>query len=270
MRIILILLIATLLMTTACLVQPVTCPDGSTVMKAENCPAVQEAQEQLDDLQKRVDNLPDAPAAPPGAETGTPAEEESTPHTALAALLEKARTVKNYQFVWAPIKKSSSGQMVTLRQRTYYIRGNKAKVEIPLPRQYDGHTFVPIVYLDYATKTARGWCTLDEIRECSRNGEERKVNFNDYAITLPTAWIDRIPASAALTDGPTFNARPTKRVEYQDGATYYQVLLDSFYGMPVRIGMYSDSAHQILVGGVEYQDAAFNSVTPDIVAFPGQ
>ncbi len=272
MRTILIALIAALLMTTACLVQPITCPDGSTVMKAEDCPTVQQAQDQLNDLQDKANGLPDAPATPSVPQAPTMDEQDTgsggAPNPALVALLDKAKAVKSYQFGWAPIEENS-GKIVTNLQRTYYVRDDKAKVTIPLPNKFDPHTFAPFVYLDYATKTARGWCTISELRDCSRDGEERTANFNDYVITLPPEWIDRIPTSAALQDGQSFYGRPTKRVEFQDGDIHYQVLLDSFYGMPVRVGAYSDDAYQTLIGGVEYQGVAFNTVTPDLVAFPG-
>ncbi len=270
MKVILGIVLLLLVTLAACAPKSVVCPDGTVAKTAEQCPIVQQMEQQAAEAQQAAEQMAAQAAAAQQAATTAGEETNAGPMDAdLAALIAKSKKVKSYSFGWAPIE-IVNGEPVTTIKHLYAVKGEKVRVETPFPSKYNHATFVPIIYLDLATKSARGWCTNQEIRECPPEGEERPARFSDYIIKLPMEWLDEIPNDAVLKEGPTFFDRKTKTVEYEKDGQYYQLYLDAFYGVPVRVGIYSDPEFRTLTGGVEYQNIAFNKVYVEDVTWPGK
>ncbi len=255
--ILLIALLAAAVLVAACS-QRYVCPDGTVAGSAAECPAAQPAPTPEQAATPNETQATPPPSAPPTV----------TMDPALQALIALHETkVKSMMFIYAPIVQTSTGVAVQ-EEGTYYIKGTLAKVTVPTPTKFDAKTFVDTVYLDLATKTARGFCMNRVLGVCSIQGDERPADYATYAIKLPTDWLSEIPPDATLLGTQSFDSHQVQEVRYAAGGKYYRLYIDQFTGVPLRVGIYADSDYGQLVGGVEYHDFSANTVKDSDVTPP--
>jgi hypothetical protein len=256
-----LLLLVFLTLIAACTAETIVCPDGTVVSDASQCPIVEQAQQFEEEVKTAAEEL----AALEEPEQPEPLREEKSLAPEIEALVSKVSKVKSYQFGYAPVE-MNSGEMTAVEQHIYRIKGDKIKVELLEPMTVAQKTFFNYVFLD--GDEARGFCIKEKLNVCEEDIVERTGDFSAYKIKLPEEWLDHIPGSATMKKGPSKWKRQTNVVEYLKEGQYYQLFLDSFFGMVMQVSIYEDAAMENLVGGAEYRDMLFNQVTEDEVLPP--
>lgn len=262
MRMTLIVTVLIVFLLAAC-AKSVVCPDGTIVKAAENCPIVQQAQDQLDHVQKMADDLNKQVTNDLNKETAQADKqtEESAPPTMdskIADLFANVDKVKSYSFLYAPIEMGSEGALPRPGNR-FWRKGEKVKIKLPLPKPLVKE-FADTVYLDIATKKAEGYCT-EKLLKCNLAPEERPVSYNDYTVKWPDEWIDQVPATAHLEGSLQWENRQVQVIRYEKNNQYYELYVDTYYGLPLKASIYTDAEYtQLIAGGAEYRDIAINRV----------
>jgi|GEM_PF-1786731 len=287
------LLILVSLMLGACSPK-VKCADGSSVASVEQCPeyilamkAAQKAQDSLNDLtdqsaqaiddaQKQVEDLQqtqETPQAQQAQETKqTPQTQETTDEKTEAkaedsrvqAILEKhnSQPIKGYSFLYAPLPEN-------IAKNDYKYYGDKVLVMPGAMNKFNADSRVDNIYLDLASKTARGFCMSNQLSICSVKGEERPVNFNDWFVKSPIDWLSQPGLEQATIKGDKqFQNFDVDILRFKYEGKYYEYLITKFWGVPLRIGIYSDPDYTNLIGGAEYRHMGINGVKASEVEPP--
>lgn len=249
--IIIAVLVVSLLAVAACSQgqTSVVCPDGSTAHSLADCAPPTQQQPTPTPAQ-----TPSQPVAQQQVAPQMPA--------ALQALIDLHNTkVQSYQFIYAPILLLNSGPTVSLRS-TYSVRGTKVRVDVwhPMSAPIIAASNIDTVYLDTATKEAHGFCMSNDPTKCSIQGDPRPATYDNYSIKLPLDWLADIPADATINNGVTFQNKNTEQVRYAEDGQYYELLIDSYSGIPLRVHIASDADYATIVGGAEYQQLTINYV----------
>ncbi len=198
---------------------------------------------------------------------GAPGGEGETLDPEVAALVERhEQRVTSLSFHYAPIEVTSAGIAMRMGHE-YLVRGGKAKVIINKPKSIDASTYVDTVYLDLATKSARGFCLDPRPYICSAR-EERLVAYEEYEFTDPRSLLDGVAPNARIVGSRNFQDRVVSILRYERDGTYYELFIDQFTGIPLRQAVYADPEYKEHVGGVEYQELSFNLVTEEDVTPP--
>lgn len=199
-----------------------------------------------------VQKIPDTPYTAPQA--APPPSQDPNPD--MVTLTGKASTIKSYSFNLAPLPQRAGD----LR---YFVRGSKAKILLVRQLPMDGWS-ADTVFIDYETNTATAYClTLS----CKKEQHKSSVEFEPYAIKLPVQWLDEVKY-ATKVKALQYNSRPNTVVTWQNGALYYEAYLDNYYGFPQRVAIANDKEQSDIVGGYEYQEMTFNTVTEADVTPP--
>jgi hypothetical protein len=236
------LCIIALLAAAACAPKGVTCPDGTYARSVAECPGAQQSPTQ-----------PQTPPSPTVVAQMLPAIQQ---------LIDLHNVkVQSYSFVYAPIELLKSGPTVSPGS-TYNVRGTKVRVDVwhSATATVIATSNIDTVYLDTATKKIHAYCMSQEPATCSIKGDPRPANYEDYAIKLPLDWLADIPANATLSSSITFQDHDTQRIRYAIGGKYYELLIDTYSGVPLRIRTYSDPDYLTLIGGAEYQQFTINYI----------
>jgi hypothetical protein len=237
-----------LLLIAACTQQSVTCPDGSSAANVAACPAPP---------QKPAETKPPA-ETPPQTNVVDKVEQAVNLDPAIKTLIDMPATkVQSMSFTHAPMETTSAGIVTNVRNR-YLVRGSKMKVEVKKPISHDDTTYIDTVYLDREAKSIKAFC--NDAALCSVTGEQRPAAYEDYAITLPLDWLASIPGDATLQSSTTFDRRKVTIIRYARDEKFYEMYLDQFTGVPLRVAIFSDSDRLKLIGGVEYRDFGLNNV----------
>ena len=241
--------IAVLMLLAACQQRQVVCPDGRVVQDASACTGTKE--------EVKPAALPEKPSVVEEI------KKEVLLDPAVKALIDASAKVQSIRFKYAPIEVSSTGTSIGASD-TYLVRGSKIRVDIPKPITFnpkkDKTTLIDTVYLDTEAQMARGFCLDREAGTCSPKGVEHDVAYDDYAIALPSSWLERIPASAFLKGACSFKSREgTQSVRFESDGSWYDYCMDKT-GMPLRVSIYADEGYAKLTGGVEYQEFGVNLV----------
>ncbi len=252
--------VLSLFLLPACAPKGVVCPDGTVVKRAELCPEVQEAQRMLEEYEQlATDATRNLGNARDGlTETTKPSPGRTAYDEKLSALLALNKKVTSMRFIYAPIELTPTGSL-TKAKDTYLKRGSRAKAEILWVTNTDPKTYVDTAYLDLGKRSVEGFC-LDRKRGTCSVVERRPAAFEKYDIIYPDDWAVRIPPDAVLTGSRSFKNREVSVVKYRDGDEWYELLIDIFSGLPVRVGIYADEEYTRLVGGAEYHEFAINTV----------
>ncbi|MDD9954514.1 MAG: hypothetical protein OXR66_09370 [Candidatus Woesearchaeota archaeon] len=201
-----------------------------------------------------------APEAPPeAAEPEAPAE-EMVANPEVTALTEKAVKVKSMSFnpVMLPDKSA---------EMTMDVNGDMAMIELVTPLDFPGPDAnsgwsADFIYVNLAERTAVAYCL--DLSQCKDDLLKKEVSFDDYAVPLPTEWLDNMQYGEKFS-GLTFDDRKVDIVRWMEDDLYYEAYVDKFYGMPVHVAIFEDEAQENLVGGYQYREMAYNiadDVTP--------
>lgn len=247
--------ILAIFLLAACAQRPVVCPDGSLVRTVAECP------------QQEMPPAPEPPVTQPNAtqQAGETVKEAIMDPT-IAKLIEKGKTVKSMSFDYVPIEMKGTGPVLMTLSNTYYVLGDKVKVDVAWNKQ-NPKTYIDTVYLDLATQTAYGYC-LDRDRGTCSSIEARSTSFADWNIPYPQDLLTMIPSDATVKGSRTYLKRETTAIRWKQDDKYYEMLIDQYSGLPIRLSIYSDDFYTALVGGQEYRELQFNNVKPSDVTPP--
>jgi len=233
-------LIAALLLVAACSQQAYVCPDGAYARSAAECPGAQQSPTQ-----------PQTQPSPAVVAQMLPAIQQLID-------LHNAK-VQSYSFVYAPIEMLRSGPTVSPGS-TYNVRGTKVRVDVWHSQSINPASNIDTVYIDTTTREVHAFCMSQQVTRCSIKGDPRPASYDDYVIKLPLDWLAEIPANATMSSGITFQNKDTRRIRYVADGKYYELLADTYSGVPLRVRIYGDPDYATLVGGVEYQQFAINFI----------
>jgi len=233
----------------------IVCPDGSVAKSQADCASPQVIQTTT--------------VEPGQAQTISGQEVVTANHDPkIQRLIDLANTkVKTVTFKYAPIEYGPSGY-AGFEKGTYYVKDDKLKFNRIQPMKFDPKTYVDVIYLDLTKREARGFCSDTKYVYCKTDWEERPAEFSEFNIDLPMHWLNRIPASAKVRGPQSFNSRETTAIRYTLDGKFYEMYLDDFTGMPLRVGLYKTSEYADVIGGVEYRDPTFNNVRDSDVTPP--
>lgn len=262
-KILILILLAFLL--AACGPKTQVCPDGSVVTDITDCPIVQEAQKQLDEIKEMTDDLPSVKESADQVVIEKPTNKGSLDPT-IQSLIDKRVKVKGYTFNYAPVE-FNSGHWTALAQNTYYVYGDKVKVKLMDPMTIAVKTFYNYVFYEVGGES-HAFCINEKTDLCEADVVERTVDTSEFKIDLPDTWITHIPSDATIRNGPMKWNRQTKIIEYEEEGKYYQLFLDDFYGMVLQASIYDDAEREDIVGGVEYRDMVFGGLSEEDVTPP--
>lgn len=212
-----------------------------------------------------------APAAPaPGApstpivttEGGTVAESpqvRTAPAASYAAklqeLLDKTQKVKSYSFYYI----DSTTQLQTDQ---WFVKGDRAAVKLYEPNYWDREEWVDTVYLDFAAKTAVGYCENWQRVRCTDNNRKFNIVFAPFDKRLPTYWLTQIPTSAEVVGSETIDERFVTKVQWNEGGKTYSVWMDNTFGVPMKVWIDSGSGKP---QEYYYKEIAFNAVKDEML-----
>jgi len=217
-----------LLFVFACSPEPVP----ETVQEAQEEPQVPE----VEPVEEVVDEV-----------TASPNSQEVIEHQ------EKAASTTNYKFSYSEL----SDDRIT---RTYFIRGDKVRVELYTSANREAGSF-DVVYLDLSSREAAAYCELGNTAVCP-NPEEKISNpdFDEYYFEPPHEQIQDLEA-AEVTSGLTYEDIVVDVVKGEIEGEQVTMYVHGFYGVPLYIEYGPDE-------GFGLRDASFNSVTEDQVNPP--
>jgi hypothetical protein len=238
--------IVILTLLAACAQQQVVCSNGLVVSDRALCP---------EPAATPTEEVP--PVAPEPVPTAAPPAVPLDPK--IQQLLDlHTKKVTSMSFIYTPIV-MTGGAPITKPSHTIAIYGDRAKITVKQPTSVDPTTYANFIYMNLATKKARAFCTDLRTFLCSAQ-EERTVSYSDFAFIRPEDWLANIPADATLKGSKTYQNRDAVILRYQDRATYVELLIDPFYGIPLAARIYADAAYANVTGGAEYREIAFNLV----------
>ncbi|RME78136.1 hypothetical protein D6774_02105 [Candidatus Woesearchaeota archaeon] len=113
------------------------------------------------------------------------------------------------------------------------------------------------IYVNRANKTAVAYCRESDGLQCKDFGPF-ELNYTTWNLITPHDWLEEMNHAVYFADS-TFSRRPVAVVQETRNNTTYLVLLDRFYGIPLKILKGED---QVLV---EFSDLLPGRVSKDIV-----
>jgi hypothetical protein len=194
-----------------------------------------------------------APGEQPSTQTTKEAAqaepEDLLPNSETSRLFDSAQNVKSYQVNIALLPDGRA-------RYTYAVRGNRAKVTLVTPIDVP-NGIVEVVYLDFVAKTANGYCE-GKTRGCDPL-LGHPLAFEDYDIMLPPQWIDQL-RYGEKTRTRTFENYQVNTVRMEKGGKFYEALVHTYWGLPVRIAIADDTEMTQIVGGYEYRNIDVNKL----------
>ena len=175
---------------------------------------------------------------------------------AIQDLQTKAAKIKSYKFLYAPLPENKGAW-------TYEVKGSFARIDVPFPAV---GVLLDTVFLDFKYKRAVAYC-FDK-KSCDNTTQiVTKPSYDTYAIALPHELIRDLSA-AVETGAIQYEDRTTKILEWQVGAEYHRMLVDSFYGFPLKHEIFANADHTGVAQGASYRDLAYNVVADERVVPP--
>lgn len=221
-------ILAILLLVIAC-APKAEIPEETKEQIKEMEKQAEKLEEQLEEIKKTTPTIAPAPS-PPEQEEPEPAEEEMSEQ--LKELLALAdQKVKSYRYL---LGEPPENHLLD----TYFIKGNKVRINLFEYDPYDPETYFDNVYLDYDAKTAFGYCQSRKrcINKQADNTKKKwELNFEDYIKKTPYEWLKEVPDSAKITGPQVHESRTTLVVEFERGGSKFKYWIDDTYGMPVKI-----------------------------------
>jgi len=134
------------------------------------------------------------------------------------------------------------------------------KVKIRLDRSdfnmvtYDYNT----IYLDKAEKKAVGYCFGSE-SECPDGEIMYTVDYEFWVRDTPHEWLDKIVAGVK-GGSKTIDGRTVISVSYDDNGKTYEVWVEEYNGLPLRIDIFEDDEP---VGAYNFAHMQYNTLKED-------
>ena len=205
-------------------------------------------------------NVPEAqPPQQPIAEPSAPEQPQRTQSAAsytakLQELLDKTQKVKSYTFYYI----DSTTQ---LQADQWFVKGDRAAVKLYEPNYWDREEWVDTVYLDFARRTAVGYCENWQKVRCTDNNRMFTIALAPFDKKLPTYWLSQIPAEAQVMGSETIDERFVTKIQWTEGGKTYTMWMDNTFGIPIKV---------LIEGGREpeefyYKDMAFNAVKEEML-----
>lgn len=124
------------------------------------------------------------------------------------------------------------------------------------PRGY-GDGSANRIYVDKALETAVGYCRDKDGLKCENFGPF-ELSFDTWNVPAPKEWLIHMTNGKYFADS-TFGGRPIVVVQEQKDDVAFEVWLDRFYGIPLRI---LEGQEDVLL---EYKDVSPGKATAKLV-----
>jgi len=160
--------------------------------------------------------------------------------------------VKGYSFIYAAPPDN-------LARDTYFVKGDRVKVELFDRGWFKADTHMTHVYLDGATKNAVGVCEDPRSTHCPDPKRKFPVTYSDYAIKMPYQWLKEIKVGT-LASGEKIFERMTKKITYTQGTETIEQWIDEYSGLPVRVKVTDAQGPRLY----EFRHLTVNDVSDDI------
>lgn len=193
----------------------------------------------------------------PGEPSAQPEEEPELPEQ-IQDKISRFNDQNSYSFYYTS---SERGQITD----KYSVRDNKAMIEVHEDSAYRPENRITNVYLDKTAQTAVGYCELEQEYNCVNQSVPRPASYSEWSIPWPEQWMNYIPASAEARGSEQISDRTTTKVTFQKDGSDWEIWLDSYSGLPVRVYEKQDGE---LVDEHHYRDLGINTVTEDQVTPP--
>lgn len=214
--------------------------------------AVQKQTEQVAEptVTTQVETLP----AKPTMQETVRVEQSAQMSPMLKELLSKADyKVKSYKYLLTepPLNRALN---------TYYVKGDKIKIQLFEENAYKLGEYYDTVFLDRANHRATARCEND--KRCITSGQDYtkqvfEVDYNKYNTKTPSEWLKEITYAEII--GPeVFDSKSTTKIRSVQSGKTTDMWIHNTYGLPVQVVVtHEDGAKDTY----KFTDSVFNQVT---------
>lgn len=195
---------------------------------------------------KTVETAPEPRAEPVEAEPEP--EPAKQMNSKVADLLTKHTKVKSLQYMY---QDPSNYPM----EWPTWLKGTKMAMDLREVTEVSGDTYVSKVYLNTASKTAKGFCE-SKVYRCADPNEEVDLRFPKYIRKTPFDWIKAVTYAEKEAE-ETKQQRQVWKLKFEDsdGNSGY-MWVDDYYGVPMEVWVGSGSSAKKYI----FEDLAVNAV----------
>ncbi len=122
---------------------------------------------------------------------------------------------------------------------TYYIKGDKARIDLPrinyIPK---GEVRLDVVYLDIAAKKAVAYC--EEKGVCPDRNAAYNQDFDEYYFRNPYDWLEDVQDDAEIVGTEQISTRDVTHIKYDEDGTTTEIWIDEFYKVPLEVKVASN------------------------------
>lgn len=188
------------------------------------------------------------------------AEEKAQPTSpAVDALKARADSkVRSYSFIYAQPPDNTP-------RDSWYIKGNKIKVEVFSPQYFNPAIFYNSVYIDAEKKTAIGYCTLADKVKCPVRNRQFILDYNEVMIKTPYQIVKAIPYGELISSELLWD-RMYQVVGYKKDRILYKVWVDSYSGLAAKLAMVDEDGNEL--ARYEFRHLQINDIDDATVTPP--
>jgi len=235
---ILCVILAALLITSCVpVMQYYVCPDGSKVLKAEECNPVQEQREEGGiEAEPVIEELeePAEPVAPVFSE-------------AAQKLFDKFDKVTNikYAYVESP---------AILPENIYYVSKDMMKIVLKSKVKFSDNESYDTVYLDLAQEKAVAYCENRDRQTCPDRDKPYTADYNKYIVETPFDWMAKLTWANLTGKSKTLESRNAIEVSFEISREPGTMFVDSYFSTPLYISFKGKT--------YEFKDISMNELQP--------
>lgn len=180
------------------------------------------------------------------------AEEKAQPlNPAIEALKARADSkVRSYSFIYAQPPDN-------IQRDSWYIKGNRIKVEIFAPQYFNPASFYDSVYIDAEKKTAAGYCTLKDEAKCPVRNRQFILDYDEVMIKTPYQIVKAIPYGELIGSELLWD-RMYQVVKYKKDNIIYKAWVDSYSGLAAKLAMIDEDGNEL--AKYEFRHLQINNV----------
>lgn len=135
-----------------------------------------------------------------------------------------------------------------------WVTDDKMHVKLRELDNVAGDVYVDEIYLDLASKDAKGYCERTVYR-CADPNTPVDVTFKKYYRKTPIDWIEGVTYAVKESE-EQMQQRTVWKLVSEDGDKTTTMWVDDYYGVPLMVKVKQGST----VNEYNYEDIAFNSV----------
>lgn len=180
----------------------------------------------------------------------TPKPEETEDYSdGVKTLLDKNKAKDNYRYNYNSYYLNEFDQYLQTAGYEANIRGNYVKKVYPNLLKPTPDIAYDTVYLDNNAKTAFGVCTRTPVKCGNSANRAIELDYEEEKITLtPLDVYNNIGFDAEVKGTERFEDRDTNKISYTNSKGQTEiVLLDDFYGVPIKQTVYDKNDPEKMV-----------------------